>query len=74
MQCNKKVVTISNLIYNICLVRYPWPIEIMYDHGSELLGRKFDNTFIQHRYGITSKPELLGNPQANYILKIYTRN
>ena len=42
---NKKVVTILCLIGNKLLTRYPCPIEILYDWGSELLGHVFKSLY-----------------------------
>ena len=37
---NKNAMKIENLVETTCLVRYSWPVEIMYDRGGELLGHK----------------------------------
>ena len=38
---NKNAMTIANLVVTTWLIQYPWPIEIMYDQGGELLNHKF---------------------------------
>ena len=38
---DKTVMTIKNLVENMCLVPYPWPVEITYDQGVEFLSHKF---------------------------------
>ena len=35
--CNKKAMTIVNLVETTCLVRYPWPVDITYYQGREFL-------------------------------------
>ena len=49
---NKKAVTIADLVETIWLVRYPWPVEISYEQGGELLGREFKDRLIENEYGI----------------------
>ena len=41
---NKRVITILNLVETTWLTKDPLPIEIMYDQGSEFIGREFRNT------------------------------
>ena len=43
---------IKNLVATQWLVRYPWPVEIRYYQGGELLGHKFKNSLIEQEYGI----------------------
>ena len=38
--------TIANFVLNTWLVRYPWPVEIIYDRGGEFLGHDFKNSLI----------------------------
>ena len=45
---NKKLMAIVNLVETTCLARYPWPIEISNDQGSELIGRDFKNTVVEN--------------------------
>ena len=51
------------------LSRYPWPPESTYDRGREFLGHKFKNIIIEYEYGISDKPEIVGNPQVNFIIE-----
>ena len=46
------------------LIRYPYKIEITYDHGSEFLDQKF-KILIENK----SKKATLGNFQVKYILE-----
>ena len=41
---------ISNLVYTTCMVRYPWPVDIMYDQGGEFLGHEFKNILIEEDF------------------------
>ena len=36
-----KAMMIANLVETTWLVRYPWPVEITYNQGVELLGQQF---------------------------------
>ena len=45
--------------------QYPWPLEIIYDRGGELLGHEFKNSWIEDKYGTKNKPASPGNPQVN---------
>ena len=38
---DKKAMTIANLVETTWLVRYPWPVEITYDRGGELIHHDF---------------------------------
>ena len=38
---NKKAMIIADLAETKLLFQYPWPVEIMYEQGGELLGHKF---------------------------------
>ena len=44
---NKKAMKIANLVETTWLVRYPWPVDIMYDRGGEFLGHEFKNILIE---------------------------
>ena len=66
---DSKSMTITNLVETTWLVRYPWPVEITYDQGGELLTHKFRNIFIENEYGIKTKPASLGNPQENATIE-----
>ena len=43
---DKKEMTIADLVETTWLVRYPWPVEIMYERRGEFLGHKFKNSLI----------------------------
>ena len=44
---NNKAIKNANLVDTKWMSRYPWPTEIMYDHGREFLGHKFKNTLFK---------------------------
>ena len=44
---DKIAITISNLVLNTWLTRYPRPMEITYDQGSELIGHEFIKSLIE---------------------------
>ena len=47
-QYNKnKSMTIADLLETTWMVRYPWPVEIMYDQGGEFLGQRFKSIFME---------------------------
>ena len=60
---DKKATTIENLVETTWLVRYPWPVDIMYDRVGEFLGHNFKNSLIENEYGIKNKPDSPWNPQ-----------
>ena len=62
--------TIVNLVENIWLVQYPWPVEITYDQEGYFIGHKFKISMIEQEYGIKMKPDSPGNPQANATIEI----
>ena len=64
---------IANLVETTWMVRYPWPVEIMYDRGGEFLGREFKNSLIENEYSINNKPTSPSNPQANATIEILYR-
>ena len=49
--------------------RYPRPIEIMYDQGSEFISHEFRKYLIETEYGITTKPSTTVNPMSNALLE-----
>ena len=51
------------------MYRYPRPIEIMYDQGTEFIGHEFIKSLIEEEYGIASKPITLINTMFNVILE-----
>ena len=44
---DKIAITISNLVETTCLTRYPRPMEITYDQGSELIFHEFRESLIE---------------------------
>ena len=53
---NKIAITITNLVETTLLTRYPRPMEVMYDQGSEIIGHEFIKPLIQKENGIIPKP------------------
>ena len=49
------------------LCRYPRPVRVRYDNGSEFLGQEFQEMLTS--YGIKRQPTTVKNPQANAILE-----
>ena len=66
---DKIVIYIAKLVETTWLYRYPRPIEITYDQGSEFIGHKFIKSLIEAEYGITAKPSTLVNPMYNEVLE-----
>ena len=66
---NKREISIANLVETTWLTRYPRPMEIRYDQGSEFIGHDFIKSLIHTEYMIPSKPIILGNPNYNTILE-----
>ena len=67
---NKKEMTIANLLETTSLVCYPFPVEIMYDHGVQFLGHEFKNILIENEYVIKTKLDSPGKPQENAIMEM----
>ena len=57
---DKRAISIANLVENMWLSRYPRPIEITYDQGSEFAGHEFIKSLMGIEYGITTKPSTPG--------------
>ena len=49
------------------LCRYPRPLQVIHDNGSEFIGQEFQEML--HSYGITIKPTSVKNPQANSMIE-----
>ena len=64
-----KAMTIASLVKTTWLVRYLWPLEIMYDRGGEFIGHKFKSSLMDQEYGINTKPDSSDNPQANATIE-----
>ena len=69
----KRLISISNLVETKWLSRYPGPIEITYDQGSECFVHEFKKYLIETEYGITAKPSTLGYPTSNAVLELIHR-
>ena len=63
----KSAMEVANIVEQTWLSRYPWPQEIVYDRGSEFMG-DFAN-MIADDYGITKRPIMVRNPQANLMIE-----
>ena len=69
-QYNDKIeIPITKLVETTWLSRYPRPMYITYDQGSEFIGHEYRKYLIEIEYRITSKPITLGNPTLNAILE-----
>jgi len=64
---DKRADTISNIVEQAWLTRYPWPTQIIFDRGSEFMAEF--STMVQKDYGIKKKPITTRNPQANAIIE-----
>ena len=49
--------------------KYPIPMEITYDQGSEFIGHGFRKSLIEIEYGIISKQSTLENPDYSAVLE-----
>ena len=58
---NKEAINIANLVEQTWLTRYPWPMELTYDRGTEFM-REFAQ-MIEKDYGIIRKGKTVKNPQ-----------
>jgi len=57
--------TVSNIVEQEWLCRYPWPTQITYDRHGSFVGTEFQDMLDD--YGIKRKPITVRNPQANAI-------
>jgi transposase InsO family protein len=64
---NKEAINVANIVEQAWLTRYPWPVEITYDKGTEFMG-EFAK-MIEHDYGIQRRGATVRNPQANAIIE-----
>ena len=62
---NKNAFYIATQLENAWLSRYPRPMRIIFDQGSEFIGREFQQVILKH--GIQPVPTSVKNPQANAI-------
>ena len=63
---DKTSVRISRLVHKCWFCRYPRPVEVVYDNGSEF---KLYSEHLLSTYGVGRKPTSIKNPQANGILE-----
>ena len=63
------MISIANLVETRFLSKYPRPIEITYDQGSEFIGNDFRKSLIEGEYGITEQPRTLVNCMYNAVLE-----
>ncbi len=64
---DKQADTISNLLEQEWLMRYPWPQKVIMDRGREFMGEVV--TMLQNDYGIKRRPITTRNPQANSMVE-----
>ena len=64
---DKEPLTITNLVEQTWLCRYPWPQTLVYDKGTEFMAEFAQ--MIKNDYGIKRKGTSTRNPQANSILE-----
>ena len=57
---NKIAIAITNLVETMWLTRYPRPMEIMYDQGSELIVHEFIKYLIEKRIRFNCQTKNLG--------------
>ena len=63
----KRADVISNKLEQAWLTKYPWPIEVIFDRGTEFMAEV--KTMLRDEYGIIRKPITTRNPQANAVLE-----
>ena len=64
---NKCSFTVATLFKQTWLCRYPWPEDVILDHGQEFMGEII--TMLRDDYGIKRKPITTRNPQANSMVE-----
>ena len=64
---NKCADTIANLFEQEWLMQYPWPEEVIMDHGKEFMGEIIQ--LLHDEYGIKQHPITTHNPQANAMVE-----
>ena len=65
---DNRAISITDLVETTWLSRYPIPMEITYDQGSEFIGHGFIKSLIEMEYRIVATPITLVNPISNDIL------
>jgi hypothetical protein len=66
---DKKALTVAKLFDLTWLCRYPRPVRVIHDHGSEFIGEEFVE--LLQSYGIASVPTTVNNPQANFVERVH---
>jgi hypothetical protein len=66
---DKKALTVAKLFDLTWLCRYPRPVRVIHDHGSEFIGDEFVE--LLQSYGIASVPTTVNNPQANFVERVH---
>jgi hypothetical protein len=56
-----KEITITNIVEQERFSRYPWPMQVTFNRGSEISGQDFQ-TMIRKDYRMKSKPIAVRNP------------
>jgi transposase InsO family protein len=64
---NLRADTVSNIVEQEWLCRYPWPTQMTYDRHGSFVGAEFQAML--NDYGIKRKPITVRNPQANAIVE-----
>ena len=63
----KSADTMANVLEQARLTRYPWPIRIVFDSGSEFKAALCQ--MLKNDHGVNVKPIMTRNPQANAIVE-----
>ena len=62
---NTRAISTANLVETAWLYRYPIPIEVIHDQGSEFIGHEFRKSLNEIENRITSKPSNTVKPTYN---------
>ena len=65
---NKWSDTIANAVEQEWFTRCPWPDKCTFDHGSNFLGKEFQD-LLNKEHNVKTKPIMVKNPQANAVLE-----
>ncbi len=64
----KESIYIANKVEQVWFTRYPWPVKVTFDRGSEFMSDFAQ--MVQEDLGLKKKPTTVKNPQENAILEI----
>jgi RNase H-like domain found in reverse transcriptase/Reverse transcriptase (RNA-dependent DNA polymerase)/Integrase zinc binding domain len=64
---DKEAFTVATVVEQTWLNRYPWPVQLIFDKGTEFMAEFAE--MVQNDYGIKRKGTTVRNPQANAILE-----